>query len=508
MAFTARSRAEIRDSLLANWSSRYAARGMTLLTVEGSDAYMTAEGLAVELEGIEAQAASGTTQILPDKAATEYLDRHGDVEGVVREAAVPAVLTVRVTGTASTNFPVTGKTLNSNAGLRFTPIDSNGIPLTSVTTNGSGIADILSRCDQAGPTGNLANGTTLTWSSAPSGMSATGTVQGNPVTIGAEKEEDFAYARRIIAKRQERPASGNRADWRDWAEAVDGVEEAYVYPLLHGDFGPHTIGAVTVVILGPKQGSSPTNTRILTTTETTRVSQYIEGTHDKAGIAVALANQKQLRPVTIKLSNYVINYASPSLTNVTLQVKNSAAYAFPFTGTMTITGTPNTTTVVVTGDHTAKLGKPMLLPVSTSVARGGFIMSTPTNAVFGGGNTTFTFPVLVAAPTAAGTIYPAPSNWSEIRDAVFEYFDSLGPGDVNTSLYPESARYPGEEVQGRATLYRPALAGAVVAQFDDRGELHCGVKGVLSANVSTPATDTVPAYTALIVLDVLTVVSL
>ena len=66
------------------------------------------------------------------------------------------------------------------------------------------------------------------------------------------------------------PQSGNRADWANWAEAYTGTEitQTFVYPLLapprrsQARHCEHA-GCVTVVAVGPAQGDSTTNTRIV-----------------------------------------------------------------------------------------------------------------------------------------------------------------------------------------------------------------------------------------------------
>ena len=75
MAFTARTRAEIRDQLLGYWSAEYSARGETLLTSEGSDAYLLASQIGVIQEALDAQAVQVSRDILPDQASTAALER-------------------------------------------------------------------------------------------------------------------------------------------------------------------------------------------------------------------------------------------------------------------------------------------------------------------------------------------------------------------------------------------------------------------------------------------------
>jgi uncharacterized phage protein gp47/JayE len=493
VSFTPRTRDEIATSYLDDLSARYLALGQRLLTIVGSRDRLQAEALAVELEAIEAQAASVALNILPDTADTESLNRHGEVEGIAREAAVAALHTLSITGgPVSTTTALSGQSLLTSTGVAFSLVDENGAAVTSLTTNGSGTvttpATLRARCTTVGTDGNLAASSTLTWSSAPTGYaSSTVTVSGT-VTNGAPEESDSAYAARIIARRQNRPASGNVEDWRDWCKSVTGVEEAYVYPLMDPSGTTNTLGCVTVVCVGPAQGDSTTNTRILDSDAIDIVAGFLEGTNDAEGNTVS--NGVQLRPVTIREDDYTIAAATADEEDVELVLVNNAANAFAFTSPTRLARVGSTTTsLTVAGDYSALSGKAVLLHVGTTNARGGFVSATITTAVFGGVNTVLTFAAVASAPTndfAGYALYPAPANWAEVRDAVFAHFDALGPGDASSP----SRRYPAEDVQARATFYRNGLIRDVMS-----------VSGVLNATIpSTPAADVTPAAKAIVTL--------
>ena len=455
---------------------------------------MKAEVLAVILEGLFSRANSLVKQILPSTAETVYLDQHGRVEGLERESATPATLTVRVTGSPSTAYSVSGKTLNSASGIKFTPVDSGGALVTSVTTDGAGIYDLLARADRDGTEGNLAGGTVLTWSSAPSGMASTGVVQGSPSIYGEDSESDAVYASRILQRRRERPGSGNRSDWRDWCRAVDGVSEAYVYPCYDLGAGEGNIpGAVTVVILGPAPDDPDTTEtpRIVGPATVALAETYIEGTTNAEGQEVSEGRQSQLRPACILPDSVAIMAPLTTEVDVDLYVKNAASKAFPWAGSYSVAALSTATAVKVTGDATALVGKDALFLVGTSVARGGYQKRTISAASYSLGVTTLTVSALGAVPT--GNVYPAPPNWTDIKTAIFMLFDELGPGNVSLGLYPASQRWPSEEMQGRPGLYLSALTAAVVQRQDrDTGALVSGVSGVLAAEVGAPVSDQEP----------------
>jgi uncharacterized phage protein gp47/JayE len=474
MSYTVRTRAQIRDSLLADWSARYHAAAETLLTIEGSPPYRWADALAVEIETLEAQAISLTLEIIPTTASDAGVLRHAAVDGVTQEPATAAVLSVTVRGVASSLITFGSAVLIApGSGLRYAPSDETAL------TDGSGDAVVDFTCTTAGSEGNQSAGVELTWSSTPVFAEPTAVVVGTTVA-GDDEESMESLARRIIERWQEAPASGNRADWRAWCEATASCEEAYVYSLLHPVYGADVPGSVTVVALGPVQGDSATNTRVLFAGALTAVRGYVEGTHDAAGDA---ATGTQLRPVTLASADYAIEAATATVQNVEATLVVAAAGAFPFAGTLTVDGTSSAGSLVVTGDQTAKAGLSVLVLVGTSAIRGGYQQVTLPTGSFSGGNTTFPMsPSLLGTPS--GSVYPAPLNWSELRAAVFAYFDALGPGDTS----PPS-RWPSEETQGRATLYRHALAGALI-----------DVIGVLDATINTPAANVAPAAKALLTL--------
>ena len=135
---------------------------------------------------------------------------------------------------------------------------------------------------------------------------------------------------------------------------------------------------------------------------------------------------------------------------------------------------------MLTGNYTSGASnlaaQPVLVNVGTASYRGGYYRVVLPTGSFGGGNTTFdlTATPLPAIPT--GTLYPAPGCWGELRTAMFAYFDSLGPGDTTPPR-----RWPSEDNGARSTVYRSALVATAMS-----------VPGVLSASVTTPASDVAP----------------
>jgi len=494
--FPVRTRAEIRDQLLAYWSAEYAARGETLLTSVGSDAYLLASQIAVVQEALDAQSEQTARDILPDLASTSALNRFGVVYGLPRPTGTRTTLTVQVTGAA----PSTTYAIPSGTQMSFADGTLYDVTSASVTTSLSSVGNISLVSVDVGSSTARAIGDTLTFQTAPAGLNPTGTV--TVVTAGADAATDDVYRQLILDRLQERPGAGNRADWRDWVRGYTGTEiaDVYVYPLLEppavvpGPGNPSIPGCVTVVAVGPAQGNSVVNTRIVpidngssrfTGATLPLIEGYIEGSLTSAGVPTSTGSQ--LRPVTMAPGSYTVEAIRTYSVNVSVQPLVTASNSPSFTVLPTVDATSTLTSVVVVGNYSSTgatdlSGKAAQVRVGTGLIRGGFQLTTLGTGTYNGGTGLTTFPVstLLGFPIpGAASLLGAPANLAAIRTAIFDYFDALGPSDTTPA-----SRWPNEDQDGRrSTLWRAALAGAIVA-----------VDGVLTVNVVLPAVDTAPPW--------------
>lgn len=495
MAFTGRSRDTIRSALLTDWASLYASRGLTLLTASGSDAYLWASAIATQVEGTEAQAEQTARDILPDEASTDALGRHAYVDGLARRAGLTARHTVSVTsGLAGTYAIPAGTRMQYGDGTSYI------VESASVTTaGGPPTGTITIRAVEPGVAATRTVGDVLTFVSTPSSLNSTGTVA-SEVRAGTDAESDSALATRVITRRRDRPGSGNRADWASWVESYTGTEiaQTFVYPLLApptifpGAGTPSTPGTVTVVAVGPAQGDSVTNTRLVPTDdastraageELTRIEDYIEGNRLPDGTDVSANPNDALRPVPVTPGNYSVEAMATTSRDVVVSVVVSYANIRQWVGTMTVVSATSSQ-LVVSGDQTANDGFRALVNITTAAYRGGYKLFTLGIGFFDGVNTTFPMGDASIA-TATGTVYPGHGNFNAMRDAALAYFDALGPGDTTPA-----SRWPEEDDTARATLYITALAAAIN-----------GADGVLSATTTTPAANVTPAAKEVVVLD-------
>jgi uncharacterized phage protein gp47/JayE len=510
VAWDARTRDEIADTGLADHAARAEDADRPIDVRAHAPAWTFWQALALILESQEFQLDDLSKQFLPDTASTTNLDRHGAVEGVARLAATPAVLTLEVSGTPSVAVTFGSATLTGPNGAVYAPSKFSDGTGGSVALDGSGKATAYATARTAGIDGNQPDLTTLTWSAPPADSNDTALVTAT-FAAALEQELDGPYALRILARRQERPASGNRADWVAWATDVTGVADAVVYPRLHATYGVDTLGAVTVLPLGPAQGDSPTNTRIVSGDTADAVAGYIEGTNDADGGVSDASLLIQRRPVTMRAGDYFVEPAASTTQDLDIQVTLAAARAAPFAysagDAVMASPTPTDTTFSINGDVTARYkpgGAPaaILAPVAPADYRGGYYQLTPTSVTYnsGAGRTDFVVPALPGAAVATRVVLPGLPEWAAMRTAAFNLFDQLGPGDTSPA-----SRWPGQESRLRSTLYQSALVAMLVAQYDDDGALHCGVNGVLNAVVVTPAGDIVPSAKTIVELGVLLV---
>jgi hypothetical protein len=472
MPFTPRIAATIRDVLLADWRTRYLSLSppQDLSIEEGSDAYNQADAWAKSLEPTEYLAGQAAARVLIRGQFGTDLDTSASDDGTAREAASAGRVTLPVTGPLSASTPVNGATLSAASGLRFTPIDgTTGEPLVEISTDGAGAAVITLEAQTPGTDGMVAAGTILTWATAPTGFGSTATVSA-VVRAGENAETDVELQARLIARRRERPGSGNRSDWREWGIAVAGVGELFVYPRTRitnaGDWIFQAPGCVVLEPVTPAPdadsyvqnndgtvgaGLDPDATRIPSTDLCDLVRGYLDGTLDAEGNAVPEASQVQLYPAAMNPDNLDIRPPAMGAVAVEVRISTEPSVApWPWgQSNPTIRNVVTATTTALTLDDVTgiRANQQLAVNVGTTYVRGGWWVAAVASVV--GSVVTLASPLPVA-PGAGVDVRPDCGLWNAVREAVLKVFDGLGPGDsrvVNedTSLGAvdtASARYP------------------------------------------------------------------
>lgn len=522
--FTAASAAEIRDLALADWRARYLALSppRDLDVTEGSPAYNEIDALSLEFEGVAIGAQEAARRVLLRYASGTDLDLFAEDDGTARKAATTSRRDVLVNGPISASTPVGSATLSTATGARFQPINpTTGANLTAIDTDASGDATILVQCIDAGTGGNIAVGTLLTWSTAPTGFASTGeVVTGAPsrARTGAAVESNTDLRERLLERRRERPASGNRADWSAWAGDVAGVGRGFVYSraMRTGSSSPYTWrleqhGCIVVLPVTPAPeadsyvqdtgdgsigaGLDPSYSRVPSTSLCTNIAGYVKGTLDANGVAVPDADQVQLFAATLDPDNILVT--PPDTYEVDVQVSvttDPAAYPWPWgvddAPYRTITVAGSTTVFTLDDASGIEVDSLMAIQAGADVIRGRWWLARVLTVV---GNVVTLSAAMPSAPSVSGKVRPDCGLWSDVRAAILALFDSLGPGDARATpggaVSIKSARYPRP-----STTVTPEKL--YVSKLIDRIS---NVTGVVDVAIDLPAANVSPETGVLVV---------
>lgn len=207
----------------------------------------------------------GSTTITP-------LQEWGRLVGKTQSPGTRAELTVVVTVNTQGGTLYSGERISNPANqMIYTVIGS--VPLNADTV----FAQI--RATKASIAGNVDVGTTLQFVKAPSGVDKdVGVWQVN--TPGVEPTTTEEYREEILEWFMARPQGGAMQDYRDWAEEVDDVKNAYPYSGWDNAQIPGTTGAGQVFVYIESKTATD---GIPNSTLLDAVKDHIE--HDESGLA-------------------------------------------------------------------------------------------------------------------------------------------------------------------------------------------------------------------------------
>ncbi|GAB6127297.1 baseplate J/gp47 family protein [Humidesulfovibrio idahonensis] len=234
MSFITPEYADIKAAILRDMQSQLPDAAVAT----DSDFGMRAGAVAATVEGLYQHQAYIARQIFPDTADSEYLEKHAALHGLTRKRATAAQGTATFAGTAGAAIAV-GTEVKTVAGLAFVTTEAGLI--SPIVGGAGGTAVVAVQASATGKDSNLASGTALTCTSAPSGVQGVAGLA-TATTGGTDVETDAELLARLLDVLQNPPAGGNKTDWRRWALAVDGVTAAYVFPVRRG------LGTVDVCI--------------------------------------------------------------------------------------------------------------------------------------------------------------------------------------------------------------------------------------------------------------------
>lgn len=491
MAFLVRSHQTIRAAILSDWRSRYLALGNDLDTAENSDACALADAVAFAVEGLEAKALQLTRELFPDTCSAAFLERHASVIGLSRKAATAAVLLVTVQGLNGSRWSTSDK-LTAADGSVYSP-SSAGV------LSGTSQANVAVRAATAGTDGNKSNGTLLTWSSAPAGITSTVEVTG--VSVAATDEEsDEELALRVLGWWKERPGGGNRADWAATAEAYAGVQRAFVYPLLSSTLELGVLGKVTLCVLAePPTLETDAGEPAASATRFLSIgSAGEEGTlADLAawlGGADPYTEEGGFVPASMLGDDLFVTSGTPLPQSVSLALTLRSGWSFGWSGTFTLDSGSTAAQLKGTGGAPTGLAAGDWVAVPDTSVRGGYAYRKVASVAWPNVNLEVE---LDSAPAVGLVVRPLPQNAAgetnahDIRAAVLALIDALGPGTpaVDSSMSssaPErqSARWPSDgSTRYPSTLYRSSITAAVVG-LPGTALANEGVEGVSSVVVT------------------------
>lgn len=229
MAFTTPDQAAIAAGILRDVQNQLPDAAATT----DSDFGVRANATAAAIEGVYEHQQWIARQVFPDTADTEYLELHAAEHGLARKAATYATGTATFTGTAGAAMAL-GTEAKTAGGLSF-------VTAEAAVMGAGGTVAVAIQASAAGSAYNLAAGTALTLTSAPTGVQGAA-VLATATSGGTDTETDAELLARVLDVMRNPPAGGNKYDWRRWALAVDGVSTAYVFPLRRG------LGTVDVLV--------------------------------------------------------------------------------------------------------------------------------------------------------------------------------------------------------------------------------------------------------------------
>ena len=283
---------EIRASLLRDYQTYYPNAD----TSEDSNAYARASSLAACAEGIYAHQKWLIKQFFPDTADTEFLEKHAGLRGLRRRNATYAAgKGTTVSGNPDAVIAV-GLQIKTEDGRFYETTERAVIPA-------SGSVIVAVRSLATGAAQNIKTATKGSFMAAPVGVSTD--VVLNDVVGATNAESDSSLLERLLNKIRRPAAGGNKYDYKDWALEVDGVEQAYVYPLRRG------LGTVDIAITADNSVPSDDTVR--------RAQAYIDNERP-----VTAKESKVVKPDVTKINfNIQVKISGVALNDIKTAIRNA-----------------------------------------------------------------------------------------------------------------------------------------------------------------------------------------
>jgi uncharacterized phage protein gp47/JayE len=174
----------------------------------------------------------------PQTATGIYLEFHGELYGIYKNAATKSIGNIQVTGVPGTTI-LKSKIVGTLSTDEKEPIQFE--VLDNITIDNSGIATVPTKCLIAGSIGNVEPNTITLLITSINGVKSITNIE--KFTGGTDIEDEEHFRERVMAAEQEDQLSGADSDYVRWALEVDGVGSAYVIEEWNGP------GTVKILVL-------------------------------------------------------------------------------------------------------------------------------------------------------------------------------------------------------------------------------------------------------------------
>ena len=228
MPYTTPEQPEIKENILRDILNLNVAAAVG----DDSDHAVRASATSAAIEGLYQHQQWIVRQIFPDVADIDLMEVHAALRKINYKAETNSVGSIEFTGTPAAAIPINteGKTTD---GIAFVTTEAGVI-------SGGGSVTVAAQASVAGVAGNVDANTAVTLTGAPGGIDSGAVIIS--MLAGTDVETPGSLLDRLLFLLRNPPASGNKADYTRWAKEVDGVDEAFVYPLRRG------LGTTDVVI--------------------------------------------------------------------------------------------------------------------------------------------------------------------------------------------------------------------------------------------------------------------
>lgn len=207
-----RSHPTIRDGIVDDLSNTLAG---ARVRGPGDDLYDIAQAEAGALAESEGLLARAVQESFDDTASLESLKKRNRHRVGDPLTATPARLSLRITGTESSEWTTAHTLISMDTALRYAPLAGGVMGAVEY-------ALITVEATTGGDATALPRGSQLVFESPPAGITPVATSVGNP-SGGTDAEDVERYRARVLDWHRRPTAGGTLADFERWALAVDGV---------------------------------------------------------------------------------------------------------------------------------------------------------------------------------------------------------------------------------------------------------------------------------------------